>query len=325
MANRESAGERPIVAILRALPDAGTELLDERCEVRSGHVGISRAELIELVAGADAIVGDVGEKVDAELLDAAGEGLRVVANFAVGYDNVDIAECERRGIRVTNTPDVLTDATAELAVGLTYAAARLFHHAESELRDGRWSGWEPEGYVGLELSGATFGIVGLGRIGRRYAELIRPAAGRILYTSRSSKPDAERELGAERAALEDLLERSDFVSLHAPGGEETTNLIGRAELDALGPRGVLVNTSRGTLVDPEALATALEDGRLGAAGLDVYPNEPEVPAELLAAPRCVLLPHVGSATRTARDEMARLVARNVIAVLDGGEPPAPVV
>ncbi|UJA18944.1 D-glycerate dehydrogenase [Thermoleophilia bacterium SCSIO 60948] len=325
MAEAGTDGGRPLVAIMRALPEAGVELLEERCEVRSGHVGITREELTELVAGADAIVGDVGEKVDAELLDAAGDGLRVVSNFAVGYDNIDVAGCERRGIRVTNTPDVLTDATAELAVGLTYAAARLFHHAETDLREGRWTGWEPEGYVGLELSGATFGVVGLGRIGRRYAELIRPAAGRILYTSRSPKPDAESELGAEQTELDDLLTRSDFVSLHAPGGEETRDMIGRDELDAIGERGVLVNTSRGTLVDAAELASALEDRRLGAAGLDVYPNEPEVPTELLEAPRCVLLPHVGSATRTARDEMARLVARNVVAVLDGEEPPAPVV
>lgn len=318
-------GERPVVAILRSLPDAGTDLLSGRCELRHGNRDPSAAELRELVAGAAAIVADVGVKVDAELLDAAGDGLAVVANFAVGYDNIDIDECERRGIRVGNTPDVLTDATAELAVGLTYAAARRFHEAETELREGRWDGWQPDGFVGMELSGATFGVVGLGRIGRRYAELVRPAAGRLLYSARSAKPDAERELGAERAELEDLLETSDFVSLHAPGGAATAELIGAREIALIGARGVLVNTARGSLIDPTALATALGEGRLGAAGLDVFPNEPAVPAELLGAPRCVLLPHVGSATRTARDAMAELVARNVLAVLDGEEPAAFVV
>src|SRR5436190_14262554 len=172
------SGERPIVAVARVLPDAGLERLRERYEVRSGGLDANRAEVLRLVAGAAAIVADPTVPIDAEVLDAAGPQLRVVANFAVGYDNVDLDACRERGIPVTNTPDVLTDATAEPALALTLAAARDLGMAERQLRAGRWRhGWDPEGHVGIELSGAVFGIVGMGRIGRRYAELVRPLAG----------------------------------------------------------------------------------------------------------------------------------------------------
>jgi glyoxylate reductase len=192
--------------------------------------------------------------------------------------------------------------------------------AERDLRAGRWGGWDPGARLGLELRGATVGVVGLGRIGLRYAELVAAVGADVVYASRSPKPDAERDLGARRLDLGDLCDAADVVSVHAPAGPETRHLIGAAELDRIGPEGVLVNTSRGSLVDSVALAAALRDGRLGAAGLDVYENEPEVPAELLEAPNAVLLPHIGSATRTARDGMARMAAENAIAVLEGKEP-----
>jgi glyoxylate reductase len=308
------------VVVARHLLPAGADLLGDH-EVREGGLEVTRAELLQLVAGADAIVADPTVPIDAEVLDAAGPQLKVVANFAVGHDNIDLDACRERGIAVTNTPDVLTNATAELALALTLAAARRMSEAEADLRGGRWTGLRPDGYLGLELTGATFGVVGIGRIGRRYAELVRPMAGRILYTANSPKPDAERELGAEQAELGELLAQADVVSVHAPGTPETAGMIGAGELAAMKPHAVLVNTARGSLVDPEALATALRDGTIGAAGLDVYPEEPDVPRELLEAPNAVLLPHIGSATRTARDAMAELVADNVIAVLDGTEPP----
>jgi glyoxylate reductase len=259
--------------------------------------------------------------VGEDLLEAAGEGLRVVANYAVGYDNIDLEACRSRGIAVTNTPGVLTNATAELALALTLAAARRLSEAERELRAGRWSGWDPGDMLGLELSGVTFGVVGMGRIGRRYAELIAPLADTILYTSRSPKAAVERELGADCVQMDELLARSDVVSLHVPATPETAGLIGAAELDAMRPHAVLINSARGSLVDTDALARALRDGVIGAAGLDVYDNEPEVPPALLDAPRCVLLPHIGSATTRARDAMAALVADNILAALDGAEPP----
>jgi glyoxylate reductase len=320
-----STARRPIVAVARTLPDAGLGRLRERFEVRVGGLDPERRRILELVAGTDAIVADPSVPVDATLLDAAGPGLRVVANFAVGYDNVDLALARERGIAVTNTPDVLTNATAELALALTLAAARDVCALERELRGGRWEGWEPEGFLGIELSGAVFGVVGMGRIGHRYAELVRPLAGELLYVSRGRRPDAEAELGARRTDVDRLFERADVVSLHVPATPETRGLVDRERLARMKPTAIVVNTARGALVDAAALAEALREGRIGAAGLDVYAHEPTVEPELLAAPHCVLLPHVGSATRRARDGMAGLVADNVIAVLEGREPPTRVV
>jgi glyoxylate reductase len=310
-----------VVAIARALLPAGLEPLLERTEVRVGGLDAAPARVRELAAGADVLVADPAVPVDRELLDAAGSGLRLVANFAVGYDNIDLDECRRRGVAVTNTPEVLTNATAELALALTLAAARLLSDAERDLRGGVWRGWDPAAYRGLELSGATVGVVGLGRIGERYAALLAGFGVELLYTSRSAKPEAETRLGAARVDLEELLRRSDAVSIHLPAAPETHHLIDDAALRLIGERAVLVNTSRGSLVDLGAVAAALREGSLGAVGFDVYEGEPRVPAEILGAPRAVLTPHIGSATVKARDAMARTVAENVIAVLDGREPP----
>lgn len=313
------------VLICRVLLPAGRDLLArEGLELREGGLDVTAEELMDLAPGCAAIIADPTVPVGPDLLDAAGEGLLVVANFAVGYDNVDVEACRERRIVVTNTPGVLTNATAELALGLTVAATRRVRDAEVILREGRWTGWDPGAMLGMELSGRTFGIVGLGRIGRRYAELIRPLAGEILYTARSAKGDAEAELGARMVGLPELLERSDVVSLHAPGGEATRHLIGAAELSRMKRDAVLVNTARGTLIDSAALAGALRAGEIGAAGLDVFEDEPGVPPELLDAPRAFLLPHIGSATHTARDGMAALAAQNAIAVLRGDEPLNPV-
>jgi glyoxylate reductase len=285
---------------------------------------VGRDELLERVAGAAALVADPTVPVDAELLDAAGATLRVVANFAVGYDHVDVAACRERDVVVTNTPDVLTNATAELAVALMLAAARRLGEAERLVRAGRWTGWEPNQLLGRELSGAVVGIVGLGRIGTRVAELLRGFGADLLYSARSRHPEAERSLGAEHSSLEDLLERSDFVTLHVPLSPQTHHLIDAHALQRMKPGAVLVNTSRGGLVDTAALARALRTERLGGAGLDVYEEEPRVPPELIELERVVLAPHIGSATATARDGMAQLVAENVIAVLEGRIPLTPV-
>jgi len=318
--------EQQVVLVCRRLLPAGLALLSEAGhQVREGGLEATAEELLELAPGCSAIVADPSVPVGPDLLDAAGAELRVVANFAVGYDNVDLDACRERDVVVTNTPGVLTNATAELALTLTMAAARRAGEAEADLRSGRWAGWDPGAYLGLELSGATVGVVGLGRIGSRYAELVRPLAGELLYSARSPKPEAERGLAAERVEFEQLLERSDVVSLHAPANPDTHHLIGAAELQAMQPHAVLVNTSRGSLVDATALAAALEAGEIGAAGLDVYEHEPAVPPELLSAPHCVLLPHIGSATQAARDGMATLAARNVVAALAGEEPPNPVI
>ena len=313
------------ILICRVLLPAGRDLLAEAgYELREGGPDATPEELLARAHGCAAIVADPTVAIGPEILDAAGPDLRVVANFAVGYDNVDLGACRERGVVVTNTPGVLTNATAELALGLTVAAARRAREAEDTLRAGNWTGWDPGAMLGLELSGATFGIVGLGRIGRRYAELVRPLAGTLLYAAQSAKPDAEADLGADRVELGELLERSDVVSLHAPGGDATRHLIGRDELGMMQAHAILVNTARGTLVDSAALAEALGAGHIGAAGLDVYEREPGVPRELIEAPRCVLLPHIGSATGKARDGMAALAARNAISVLEGEAPLNPV-
>jgi glyoxylate reductase len=282
---------------------------------------VTPERLLELAHDVDAIVVDPAVQVGEGLLEAAGPGLRVIANFGVGYDNIDLEACRRHGVLVTNTPDVLTNATAELALALTLAAARRVTEAERDVRAGRWTGFDPEGHLGLELSGATFGVVGMGRIGRRYAELVARFAGEIVYASRTAKTGAERELGAVRVDLPELLRRADVVSLHVPATPETERLMGAAELRSMKAEAILVNTARGTLVDSRALAEALRDGEIGAAGLDVYESEPVVPAELLEAPGCVLLPHIGSATTRSRRAMAELAAHNALAALRGGEPP----
>jgi glyoxylate reductase len=314
--------ERQVVVIARVLLPAGRDRLAERFELREGGFDVTREELLAMVPGAAALIPDPSVPVDAELLDAAGEGLKVVANFAVGYDNVDLEACRERGIAVTNTPDVLTEATAELAMALTLAAARRMSDAERDLRAGRWRGWDPAAYRGIEIRGSTAGVVGLGRIGLAYARLAHGLGAKVVYTGRSDKHEAESELGARRLDLRELLKASDVVSIHAPSTPETKGLIGAAELELIGPEGVLVNTSRGPLVDSEAVASALEKGTLGAAGLDVYENEPEVSPRLLEAPRAVLLPHIGSATIPSRDGMASAAADNVIAVLEGKEAPS---
>jgi glyoxylate reductase len=310
--------------IARRLPAAGLDLLAERFDVVPGDLAHDDEALRRRVRGAAAIVADPTVPVDAELLDAAGPQLRVVANYAVGYDNVDLEACRTRGVVVTNTPDVLTNATAELAVTLMVAAARRVGEGERLVRSGAWTGWDPAALLGRELAGSTVGIVGLGRIGLRVAELLRGFEPMILYTSRSARPEAESRLGLERVGVEDLVERSDFVTLHAPSTPETRHLVDEALLERFQPDSVLVNTARGPLVDAKALAAALRRGRPAAAGLDVFQHEPAVEPELLALENVVLLPHLGSATAKARDGMARLVAENVIAVLAGNAPPTPV-
>ena len=316
---------RPLVAIARVLPDAGIQRLEGRCEVRIGGLDADRAAVLDLVRGADAVIADPTVPIDAELLDAAGPQLRIVANFAVGIDNIDLDLCRARGVAVSNTPDVLTNATAELALALTVAAARDLPAAERDLRAGGWRGWDPRGYLGDELTGATFGVLGLGRIGRRYAELVRPLAGELLYATRTPRPEAEAELGARRAELDELFASADVVSLHVPATDETRAIVNEERLRGMRPTSILVNTARGALVDEPALARALREGWIRAAGLDVYVHEPEVDPELLDAPRAVLLPHIGSATERARSGMARLAADNSLAAIEGRELITPVV
>jgi len=250
--------------------------------------------------------------------------LKIVANCAVGHDNVDVVAAELHGVTVTNTPDVLTDATADLAWALILACARRVVEATELVRSGKWTGWHPELLLGTELRGRTLGLLGAGRIGQAVGRRAVPFGLRILYTARNPRPEFEGETGAVRAELSRLFRESDVLSLHAPSVPETKGIVNAQTLALMKPTAILVNTARGDLIREEALAVALEEGRLGAAGLDVYLDEPEIHPRLRAAPRTVLLPHIGSATLEARRRMAAIALANVQAVLAGDPPLTPV-
>jgi len=250
--------------------------------------------------------------------------LRIVANCAVGYDNVDVVAAEMRKVIVTNTPDVLTDATADLTWALILACARRLVEGIDLVRSGQWRAWHPELLLGVELRGRTLGLFGAGRIGQAVGRRAVPFGLRITYAARTAKPEFERDIGAMRVEWTRLLAESDILSLHAPSTPETKGIINSDTLGRMKPGAILVNTARGDLIREEALAIALEEGRLGAAGLDVYADEPAIHDRLRAAPRTVLLPHIGSATHDTRRKMAAIAVANVQAVLRGEPPLTPV-
>ena len=312
------------VLVTREIPEAGLRPLETYDLTVLSEAPPARDELLEAAKGAEGVLSNVTEKMDAEFMDAAGDGLKVIANMAVGYDNVDVEAAKKRGIAVTNTPGVLDETTADTAFMLLLAAARRLGESERTLRAGNWEWWGPKLFVGVDVWGKTLGIVGMGRIGQAVAKRGRGFGMEILYHNRSRKEDAEKELDARYADLEELLETADFVSIHTPLTDETRHLIGPKELRRMKPTAVLVNTSRGPVVDEGALADALADGRIFAAGLDVYEDEPKVHPKLLDLENAVLAPHIGSGSQETRDQMAVLAAENIVAVLSGGEPKTPV-
>ena len=285
----------------------------------------SRRQLLEGCRGAAGLITMLTEKIDEEVLDATGPQLRVIANVAVGFDNVDVDAAARRGIVVTNTPGVLDEATADLAFALLLSTVRRLVEADRFVRAGRPWIWGPQSFVGLDVSGgATLGIVGLGRTGMATARRARAFGMKIVATgSRATSPEAA-ELGVEAADVERLLEVSDVVSLHCPLTAENRHMIGRDQLAAMRPGSYLINTARGPLVDEEALADALESGHLAGAGLDVHEHEPQVNARLRDMEQVVVLPHIGSAAAATRDAMGTLAVRNVVEVLSGREAVTPI-
>jgi glyoxylate reductase len=318
----ESVSEK--VLVTRGIPEAGLSVLDP-FDVRVLHERPpGRDELLEAVSGAWGVLSTATETMDGEVMDAAGENLRIIANMAVGYDNVDVEAAGERGVVVTNTPGVLDETTADVAFMLLLAAARRLGEGERLLRAGKWEWWGPKQLMGRDVWGKRLGIIGLGRIGQALARRAKGFGMDILYHNRSRREEAEQELGARYLELDDLLKTADFISIHTPLTPETTHLIGAQELRKMKPQAVLVNTSRGPVVDEAALADALADRRIFAAGLDVYEEEPEVHPKLLELENVVLAPHIGSASIETRDRMAELAAENLVAVLRGEEPKTPV-
>jgi glyoxylate reductase len=316
--------ERPPVLVTRSLAAEVMRYLDEHCltTLNDEDRPMARDRLLAEVKGKHGLLPMLTDRIDEELLDAAGPDLAVVANFAVGYDNVDVAACTGRGVVVTNTPDVLTDATADMAWSLILAASRRVGEGERLIRDGRPWGWAPDFMLGREVTGKTLGVVGMGRIGQAVAARARGFRMRILYHSRTRSPDAEAALGAEYRDLPALLTEADIVSVHVSLSAETHHLFGPKEFRAMKPTAVFVNTTRGAVVDEEALAQALKQGEIFAAGLDVYEREPEVHPNLLGLDNVVLVPHLGSATVETRTAMGMLAAENLVASLEGRRPPS---
>lgn len=305
------------------LPGAATVLRE------SGHAvteyahpgGEPRADLLQAVRGASALITLLTDRVDAELLDAAGPSLKVVANMAVGYDNIDLTATSGRGVIVTNTPGVLDEATADLTFALLLDVSRRVTEADRFLRSGQSWTWGPDLFLGLDISaGATLGIIGLGRIGMAVAR--RAVAFKMAVVasgSRATSPEAQ-SLGIQPVDLDELLRVSDVVSIHCPLTSTTRHLIGAAELESMKSTAVLINTARGPIVDELALVEALRIGTIAGAGLDVFEWEPQVTTELLTFPNVLAVPHIGSAGRATREKMATLATRNALAVL-GGHPP----
>lgn len=311
---------RPRILLTRRWPEAVEDRLAERYEVtrNTDDVPLDAAALAAAMRDHDAVCPTVTDRLPREVIAVDGRRARIVANYGAGFEHIDLDAARAAGIAVTNTPDVLTDATADIAMLLILMATRRASEGERELRAGEWSGWRPTHLLGTSLGGKTLGLIGYGRIARATADRARAFGMQVIYHSRSRAEDMPAE--SYRASPAALAADADVVSLHAPGGDATRHMVDAGFLAAMRPGAVLVNTARGTLINEEALASALTAGTIAAAGLDVYAQEPKVSPALLACPNAVLLPHLGSATRETRTAMGMRVADNLDAFFDGREP-----
>ena len=312
---------RPRVFVARRLPEEGLEPIRAACDaaIWEDELPPPRDELLRAVAGCDGILTLLTDRVDAELLDRAGPQLRVVSNYAVGFDNISVADATARGIPVGNTPGVLTETTADLAFALLMAAARRLPEGDRYVRAGRWRTWGPLLLLGSDVHGATLGVVGFGRIGQAMARRARGFGMTVLYHDVVRQPpELEAELGASFKPLGELFAQSDFVSLHVNLTPETRHLVNRERLRLMKPTAVLVNTARGPVVDQRALYEALRDGVIAAAALDVTDPEPIAPDDpLLSLDSCLVVPHIASASRATRGRMAEMAAANLLAGVRG--------
>jgi len=310
----------PKVFLTRLIPEEGLTLVQSLVDldIWPGELPPSREALLERVRGIDGLLCLLTDPIDAAVMDAAGEGLRVISQMAVGFDNIDVTAATARRIPVGNTPGVLTEATADFTWALLLAAARRVVEADAYTRAGRWKTWGPKLLLGANVSGATLGIVGFGRIGQAVAMRARGFDMRLVYFDRQRKPDLEHALDVEYAAFEALLAESDFVSIHTTYSESTHHLFSDAEFDRMQPGAILINTARGPIVDREALYRALMTGKIAAAALDVTEPEPIDPSDpLLALENLIITPHIASASRSSRGRMAQMAAHNLLAGLRG--------
>jgi len=311
---------KPKVVVTRRVPRAGLERVREVCDVRlwDSDEPIPRATLLDWVKGIDGLYCLLTERIDDELLDAAGPSLKVVSTISVGYDHIDVAACTRRGVKVGNTPGVLTDTTADLALALMLATARRLPESIDAIRRGEWTTWKPEWMAGYDLYGSTVGIIGFGRIGFAVAKRLRGFDCRILYHDPFPNAALADQVGAQPVDMDTLLAESDFVTLHTALTPETQRFFNADLFRKMKPTAILVNTSRGGTVDQDALYDALVNGTIAGAGLDVATPEP-LPLDhpLLQLPNCVILPHIASASYATRGKMSLLAAENVIAGVEG--------
>ena len=314
---------KPLIFLTRSLPDEVMDDLKKRVRIiyHREDRPLTRKELLRGIGNAEGLISMLSDSIDQEVLNCAPR-LRIIANYAVGYNNIDIKEAALRSIRVTNTPGVLTDATADLVWGLLLAVARRFPEGDAMIRSGKWTGWAPTQLVGGDVFGRTLGIVGMGRIGRAVARRSIGFSMKVVYFSRRRlPPDEERKLNVRYRPLLDLLKESDYVSLHVPLTKETFHLIDGRALRTMKTTAYLINTARGPIVDENALLSALKRGEISGAGLDVFEAEPKISKGLIKMKKVVLLPHLGSASRNTRIKMGRVVLKNLSAHFSGKRPP----
>ena len=315
------------VYIARPIPEVGVNMLKEKYEVEINPESkvLSKEEFKNAVRGTDALLSLLSDKIDGEVLDAAGSQLKIVANYAVGYDNIDIEAAKQRNVLVTNTPDVLTEAVAEHAIALIFSAAKSIVEADKYTRSGQYTQWEPKGFLGPQLTSKTLAVIGLGRIGSMVAEIAHKGLNmNILYYDVKRNEEFESKVDAKYGELDQVLKESDVVSIHVPLLPATKHLLNKEKLSLMKRTAILINTSRGPVVDEKALIDALKSKQIWAAGLDVFENEPVLSPGLVNLPNVTITPHTASATIEARDAMSKMCAENIIAVLSGQTPPNPV-
>lgn len=309
------------VFITRRIPESGINLLKKHHTVAVSKKDrvLSKQEIIDQAADVDGLLCLLTDTIDEEIISSI-SNLKMIANYAVGYNNIDVSYATKKKILVSNTPDVLTDTTAELAWALIFAVSRRIVEADSFSREGKYEGWGPMLLLGQDITKKTLGIIGAGRIGTAMALKSKGFDMNVLYTDNHKNERLESELAAQKTNLKDLLKKSDIISLHVPLTEETKHLIGNEEIDLMKETAILVNTSRGPVIEEKALIKALKNEKIFGAGLDVYEHEPKIPNEFKLLDNIVILPHVGSATRDTRSNMSMMAAENMIAGLNGEKP-----